>query len=78
MNFWKKKVDQSKFLRFFVVALSFYTKVCIYIYIYIYIYWIRYKYFNQFFAHNRLKEKNIQVQEGTELISNFNFLKDSP
>ena len=27
MNFGKKKVDQSKFLRFFVVALSFYTKV---------------------------------------------------
>ena len=29
MNFWKKKVDQSKFLRFFVVALFFYTKVYI-------------------------------------------------
>ena len=29
MNFWKKKVDQSKFLRFFVVALSFCTKTLI-------------------------------------------------
>ena len=27
MNFWKKKVDQSKFLCFFVVVLSFSTKM---------------------------------------------------
>ena len=44
MNFFNKKVDQSKFLRFFVVALSLCTKVlvrselvCVCVYIYIYI-----------------------------------------